>query len=371
MTTLQALLEQWEARSKDALPTDAMLINKHIRELRTALAQQGDQVPQEWTNLLAYVLQDDMQNRLTPRVIDIAYTAFQLGKQPNKEDGGSSDWFTDTKPTVIGLIAKLRKDLIEEFAAPAPQAQERMTFVQLGGCPFCGKPNCVAGSCRSPAPQAAQPSECKNGCPPMQICDYCQGPCGKDKQAPQSQEQAIKEAFAAGMRCRPASAQPAQRPQNCGTGYCSCIECLLEPAPQPAQGEQIDRSDAVNLARNVINESWTNEDLTTRGVCLLADAVLLMDAALQSAQPVAAWTDGKGYVTTSKTIAEHHAANGEPMTPIAPPVAAPPLTDEQIWFLWASENGLEDCDMCKMDDFKQVFRYVEKAHGITEKGGAA
>ena len=40
MTTLQELLEQWEARSKDALPTDAMLINKHIRELRAALAQQ-------------------------------------------------------------------------------------------------------------------------------------------------------------------------------------------------------------------------------------------------------------------------------------------------------------------------------------------
>jgi hypothetical protein len=28
MTTLQELLKQWEARSKDALPTDAMLINK-------------------------------------------------------------------------------------------------------------------------------------------------------------------------------------------------------------------------------------------------------------------------------------------------------------------------------------------------------
>ena len=26
--------------------------------------------------------------------------------------------------------------------------------------------------------------------------------------------------------------QPAQkRPQNCGTGYCSCIECVMEPAP--------------------------------------------------------------------------------------------------------------------------------------------
>ena len=35
-------------------------------------------------------------------------------------------------------------------------------------------------------------------------------------------------------------AQPAQekRPINCGTGHCSCIECLFEPAPQPAQGGQ-------------------------------------------------------------------------------------------------------------------------------------
>lgn len=45
MTTLQELLKQWEARSKDALPTHAMLINKHIRELRIALAQQGEQQP--------------------------------------------------------------------------------------------------------------------------------------------------------------------------------------------------------------------------------------------------------------------------------------------------------------------------------------
>jgi hypothetical protein len=24
-----------------------------------------------------------------------------------------------------------------------------------------------------------------------------------------------------------------KRPQNCGTGYCSCIECVMEPAPVP------------------------------------------------------------------------------------------------------------------------------------------
>jgi hypothetical protein len=32
--------------------------------------------------------------------------------------------------------------------------------------------------------------------------------------------------------CEQAFAAPVQkRPQNCGTGYCSCIECVMEPAP--------------------------------------------------------------------------------------------------------------------------------------------
>lgn len=37
-SALLNLLARWEARSRDALPVDAMLVNKHIRELREALA---------------------------------------------------------------------------------------------------------------------------------------------------------------------------------------------------------------------------------------------------------------------------------------------------------------------------------------------
>jgi hypothetical protein len=34
---------------------------------------------------------------------------------------------------------------------------------------------------------------------------------------------------------REALAQPEQkRPQNCGTGYCSCIECVMEQAKGPS-----------------------------------------------------------------------------------------------------------------------------------------
>lgn len=41
-----------------------------------------------------------------------------------------------------------------------------------------------------------------------------------------------------------------------------------------------------------------------------------------------------------------------------------PLTDAQIQAWWASENGLEDADMCKLNDFRQVVRAVEAKHGI-------
>ena len=91
----------------------------------SAVPARDDRVPEAWTNLLAYVLQDDMHNRLTPRVIDIAYTAFMLAKRPNTEDGGASDWFNDTKPAITKMIEKLRKDLIEDRAAsPTPPAEQ-------------------------------------------------------------------------------------------------------------------------------------------------------------------------------------------------------------------------------------------------------
>ena len=59
--------------------------------------------------LANYVLQDDLNNRLTPRVVDIAYTAWQLGRSGvNKDDGGPCDWFNDTRPKVMDCIASIR-----------------------------------------------------------------------------------------------------------------------------------------------------------------------------------------------------------------------------------------------------------------------
>lgn len=97
--------------------------------VRLVVADTNDRVPEAWTNLLAYVLQDELHNRLTPRVIDIAYAAFMQAKRPSDEDGGASDWFNDTRPMVLELIAKLRKDLIEKRAgAPQPVSSAPMVL---------------------------------------------------------------------------------------------------------------------------------------------------------------------------------------------------------------------------------------------------
>jgi hypothetical protein len=69
----------------------------------------------EINNLVDYILQDDVHNRLTPRVVDIAYSAFMIGRcGKNKDDGGPCDWFNDTKPMVLEQLAKIKKDMKEE-----------------------------------------------------------------------------------------------------------------------------------------------------------------------------------------------------------------------------------------------------------------
>lgn len=96
-------------------PSYKGLVKVHTLYAAPSPTEQASDVRNANNDLLTYVLQDDIHNRLTPRVIDIAYTAFMCAKQPNDEDGGASDWFNDTKPVVMKAIDKLRKDL----SAPA------------------------------------------------------------------------------------------------------------------------------------------------------------------------------------------------------------------------------------------------------------
>ena len=48
--------------------------------------------------------------------------------------------------------------------------------------------------------------------------------------------------------------KPQKRPQNCGTGYCSCIECVMEPAQQESWLLETTQTLAKNLAREFYPE---------------------------------------------------------------------------------------------------------------------
>lgn len=41
-----------------------------------------------------------------------------------------------------------------------------------------------------------------------------------------------------------------------------------------------------------------------------------------------------------------------------------PLQEGEIFNWWRGENGFEDHDMCKLQDFSEVVRAVEKRHNI-------
>ncbi len=109
---------------------------------------------------------------------------------------------------------------------------------------------------------------------------------------------------------------------------------LAKWGAQPAvAGEQVDRADAVNLARNTLTQH--DRAITKKGVRVLAEAVLSMDAVLTTPQPT------------------------------QPQAGAVPLTDEQRNAIYdkhcfLGDNGWEI-------DWWKVIDEVEAAHGI--KGG--
>ena len=98
---------------------------------------------------------------------------------------------------------------------------------------------------------------------------------------------------------------------------------------QPVVAGDVDRADAVNLARNALTQY--DCAITKKGVRVLAEAVLSMDSALTTPQPT------------------------------QPQAGAEPLTGGQI-------KGLIE-DGVFFGNCKEIVRAIEAAHGITQKGG--
>ncbi len=126
MTTLQELIEQWEARSKDALPTDAMLINKHIRELRTALAQQGERKNCPQPEICGSKECEFCRDTAAPAQKPVAYIT--------QTEQGPMVWTPEMYNEACTYCDDGEFPIPLYTAAPAPQAQDKSDNYLSGYC---------------------------------------------------------------------------------------------------------------------------------------------------------------------------------------------------------------------------------------------
>jgi hypothetical protein len=114
MATLKDKLIVLERAAETQIQMDFEFIESVAAEARKEierLTKENERLHKQ-LDTVDYVLQDELHNRLTPRVGDIAYNAFMrraVGK--NADDGGPCDWFNDTKPMVDKAIAEIRAAL--------------------------------------------------------------------------------------------------------------------------------------------------------------------------------------------------------------------------------------------------------------------
>lgn len=82
---------------------------------------QTDQSPSREAVALIEYLFGDQSNTDGIRVVDLCYTAFMNRDTPNPDDGGKSDWFTDTKPKIDKGIADMKARILALLTPAMPQ----------------------------------------------------------------------------------------------------------------------------------------------------------------------------------------------------------------------------------------------------------
>lgn len=143
-------------------------------------------------------------------------------------------------------------------------------------------------------------------------------------------------------------------------------KALAEPTEDPdaKQPDALRLADAIDpLTRDKL-DNLTCTVAATKLRSLHAENARLTAALceLGAQKPVAWLLDGTLVIETAYQE-YHEGAEWTPLFDRALP-ASMPLTELQIWEWWASENGMEDCDMCRFADFKRVVRTVEKKVGV-------
>lgn len=89
-----------------------------IKAIRAHDAERGmvlvSREPTEAGRLIEYLFQtteNDKTNTNGTRIRDICFTTFMRAREPNPDDGGKTDWLTDTLPTVDESISEMRDRL--------------------------------------------------------------------------------------------------------------------------------------------------------------------------------------------------------------------------------------------------------------------
>ena len=159
----------------------------------------------------------------------------------------------------------------------------------------------------------------------------------------------------------------------------SLVCAVLAKWGQPVVAGDVDRADAVNLARNALTQY--DCAITKKGVRVLAEAVLSMDSALTTPQPTQAQAaEPVAYMEVSQSESEvsmtwgpepagFRIPNGRyplyttPQPTQAPPAAREPLTNEHIRAMLNTHPPEDVCDW----SYRMGIDDAELHHGI--KGG--
>ncbi|WP_435008023.1 hypothetical protein P12x_005290 [Tundrisphaera lichenicola] len=77
-------------------------------------ALRNSEPPVRESSALGHIFEtENWQNPYRARIIDLCYTAFLMAREPNKEDGGASDWFNDTLPHIKAQIERMERNVVE------------------------------------------------------------------------------------------------------------------------------------------------------------------------------------------------------------------------------------------------------------------
>jgi hypothetical protein len=164
---------------------------------------------------------------------------------------------------------------------------------------------------------------------------------------------------------RQALEQPAQRPPNCGTGYCSCVECLFEQ-PAPAQEPDDERIAALRTLDycHGLKAGWNfcvaNDDAGfERAMDSTGEAVRILKKQPVPAQPLTE----QFVLEIAREVewSDRNAINNEELVEFASKLQArvqEPLTDEQV------EKLRHNIDWTASWSYINFARAIEAAHGI-------